>query len=87
MSEFPEHVSTACHFDDQSRKRLRRVWALSPEERMERFSGLQAAAWATLESNPAALEYFYRRNHRARRLSNCHALLEEMKKPRHEPAT
>jgi len=43
-------------------KRLRRTHSLTPQERMERFDALQAAAMKELESNPEALAEFHRRN-------------------------
>lgn len=48
-------------------KRLRRTHSLTPQERMERFDALQAAAMKELESNPEALAEFHRRNRFRRR--------------------
>lgn len=46
---------------------LRRALALSPAERLAEMDALVASAWRLLESNPAALRHFLRRNHHLRR--------------------
>jgi hypothetical protein len=63
-----------------SHKRLRQIWALSPEARLERFASLQSSAWRTLNSNPQALAAFHARNRKVRRHSNCQKLAAEMQK-------
>jgi hypothetical protein len=63
-----------------SHKRLRQIWALSPEARLERFASLQLSAWRTLNSNPQAIAAFHARNRKVRRYSNCQRIAAEMQK-------
>jgi hypothetical protein len=60
--------------EDEQRKRQKRTCALSPEQRLERFAALQAAAELLLASNPVALEAFHRRNRRQRTEGRVRAL-------------
>ena len=61
-----------------NRHRLRRDWALSPEQRMARFEQMQALANQTLRSHPVAMQAFVRRNHHARRHSHARHLEQLM---------
>ncbi len=61
------------------KKRLRRNHALSPQERMQKFAALQAAAMKELESNPEALAEFHRRNRFRRRQSQVQLLLAKLR--------
>jgi hypothetical protein len=67
-------------------KRLRCVWRLTPEQRMERFVRLQAIAEQTLASNPRAYSAFQRRNHHRRRLSQVGDMLRRLQVPALEPS-
>ncbi len=82
MSDSHQLQSLLMAAERETEKRLRRVWALSPEERLVRFSALQKAAWTTLNSNSLAMREFHRRNTQQRRLSNVARLLDEMTKNR-----
>lgn len=71
---------------EEQRKRLKQIWALTPEQRMERFQVLQASAWQTLASNTAARRAFEARNLHARRESRCQMLVKEMFHRNYDPA-
>ena len=57
----------------EDRKRRRREWTLTPQERMDKYFLLQALANKVLESNPDALAEFHRRNRRKRTESRVQA--------------
>ena len=63
--------------------RRKRFLALSPEERLEAMRKFHAEAFATLESNPEALQRFIKRNHHNRRAENAKRLELELLKGRH----
>ena len=73
----PEEINAMNHANEE--KRLRRTHSLTPQERMERFDALQAAAMKELESNPEALAEFHRRNRFRRRQSQVQLLLAKLK--------
>lgn len=64
--------------ESEQRKRQRRTLALTPEQRLERFMALQAAAYAALASNPEALLAFHRRNRQARKESRVRELERQL---------
>jgi hypothetical protein len=64
--------------EQANRRRLKRDWALSPQQRLARFEQLQALANQTLRSHPVALQAFVRRNHHARRHSHARHLEQLM---------
>jgi hypothetical protein len=63
------------------RYRQRQDWALTPQQRIERFNELQSAAMAALEANPDALRAFIARNHHKRREGNAKLLEQQMRRP------
>ena len=63
-----EEIALANH------RRLKRDWAMSPQQRLARFEQLQALATQTLRSHPVAMQAFVRRNHHARRHSHARHL-------------
>ena len=65
--------------ESEQRKRQRRILALTPDQRLERFLSLQAAAYATLASNPDALAAFLRRNYQARKESRVRELERQLR--------
>lgn len=71
----PEEITNSAQ-----RYRRREAWSLTPEQRMERFERLQAAAIRTLSSNPQAERAAHRRNHRMRAHSRVKALEAQMKR-------
>lgn len=73
----PEQIAGLTHAVEE--KRARRSVALPLEERMARFEALQATAMRLLESNPAALAAFHKRNHHRRRESQVQSLLAELR--------
>ena len=62
-----------------NRHRQRNAFNLSPAQRMEAFQKLQASAWQLLQSNPAAMQAFIKRNHRKRRQSELELLEKQMR--------
>jgi hypothetical protein len=60
--------------DAEYRKRLRRDWALTGEQRLEKFCRLQYECQRLLAKNGVALAQFHRRNHRSRTLSQVQKL-------------
>ncbi len=68
----------------EEEKRLRRSWAMTPEERMEKHFQLQAEMMATLRSNPEAWDAYARRNHSKRRISRVRELEKEMRRTESE---
>lgn len=65
--------------DPELQKRRRRTLALSPEQRLERFVALQAAAQSTLATNPPAVLAFHRRNLRQRTESRVRELERQLR--------
>lgn len=63
------------------RYRQRNDWALTPQQRIERFIELQTAAMAALQSNPEAVHAFIARNHRKRREGQAKLLEQQMRRP------
>ena len=63
----------------EQRKRQRRILALTPDQRLERFLALQATAYATLASNPDAMAAFLRRNYQARKESRVRELERQLR--------
>lgn len=59
--------------------RRRQAHAMSPCARLELSATLQQQAFDSMQSNPAAVEAFVRRNHHQRRISNVRSLEAKMK--------
>ncbi|MCC6510046.1 MAG: hypothetical protein IT423_13145 [Pirellulaceae bacterium] len=62
----------------EQQKRNRRVWALTPEERMDRYLALQSLAEQTLATNPVALAAFHRRNRQKRTAARVRELVARL---------